>query len=706
MVIKTLGIVLKRLITPCFRSSLLGLTGFFPLLLLATVTFSSAAQEPPRETTADLTEMSLEALMNIEVTSVSRHLQRLGTAAAAIHVISRDDIRRSGVTNIADALKLAPGVQVARIDSNKWAVSIRGFAGRFANKLLVLMDGRSLYTPLFSGVFWNIQDTVLEDIDRIEVIRGPGAALWGSNAVNGVINIITRRATETTGGFVSLGAGSYEQGNGTLRYGLALDDNVALRMYAKHQERDNGLNADGHDAHDAWHTSRGGFRLDSTPTARDTLTVMGDVYAGHLDETYTYYQLPTLADPSYSRSVATDATLNGANLLTRWQRSLGRTDSLSLQLYYDYSLQELDILEERRDTVDLELQHHLVFGKRHNVVWGLGYRYSHDKTNSSSIVRFDPGSAGTHHYSGFMHDEITLAPELLALIVGARLEHNSFTGFEFQPNVRLLWTPSPRQTLWAAVSRAVRTPSRSDQDIHYRFLTVPPLTGQNPLPLPLRMELAGSSDFKSETLVAYELGYRAEPVSGVSIDVAGFYNVYDRLRHLREGAGYLEFQGGVPTNAVQSLVLSNDMEGRSLGFEVAATWAPLDWWRLNASYSYIDLKMRAKGDFVDDMNRGNAEGSTPRHQVSLRSGFDFSRNLSLDLWLRGIDRVKYIAGESIPGYLTMDARVAWRPMKNLELSLVGQNLLDKQHAEFVPEYIFTSPSEVERSVYAKVEWQF
>ncbi len=677
------------------RSS--GLACLLVFSLLAGPSWGQQA-DPSAEIPADLTSLSLESLMNIQVTSVSRHQQGLGTAAAAIHVITRDDIRRSGATSLADALKLAPGVQVARIDSSKWAVSIRGFAGRFANKLLVLMDGRSLYTPFFSGVFWDTHDTLLEDVERIEVIRGPGASLWGSNAVNGVINIITRNSSGTLGSLASVSAGSYEKGTAAVRHGFTLGDETDMRIYAKHLVRGDGALPDGSDADDSWQLSRAGFRSDSALNAYDSLTLSGDVYDGRYDETYTYYRLPTPANPDYDYVVDSTARDRGVNLMARWQRNLREKGSLSLQFYYEYSDRDMDILGERRNTFDAEFNHRVILD-RHDVVWGLGYRLSRDAMRNTSIGRYDDESESTHHISGFVHDQITLIPQTLTLILGARLEHHNFTGYEFQPNARLSWTPSPERTVWAAVSRAVRIPFRGERDFKYRFLTLPPAPG---LPLPLRLEIDGTDDFESETLLAYEVGFRTEPFSGFSFDIAAFYNIYDNLRVTEAGPVFLES----PDNLAQIYLLRNDMEGRSYGFEIAASWTPMDWWRLQAAYSYIDLRMKMKKDYTDVINKGNAEGSTPQHQVSLRSGFDLARNVTLDLWLRGVDRVEYIDRQSIDGYATLDARLAWMPTRNLELSLVGQNLLDSHHPEFIPEFINTTPSEVERSVYAKVEWQF
>lgn len=655
----------------------------------------------------DLTSLPLESLMELKVTSVSKKSQQLTDAAAAIFVITRDDIRRSGVTNIPDALRMVPGIQVAVIDSNKWAVSARGQNGRFANKLLVLQDGRSLYTPLFSGVYWEVQDTVMEDIDRIEVIRGPGAALWGSNAVNGVINIITRSAEDTLGGLVSAGGGTREQGFGTARYGMKIGENTFLRLYAKHLERDSGVDKLGKDTNDSWDMTRGGFRLDSHLSHQDSLTLQGDYYDGNLKESYLLFRLPTLQDPVFGRLVNTDTGVSGGNILSRWQRSLSGSDNLSLQLYYDHSERNMIILPQKYDTLDLDFQHRFSTFFNQDIVWGLGYRFDHYQVTNTPILSFLTQHVNNHLFSAFLHDEISLVPDKLSLILGSRFEHNNISGFEVQPNGRLLWTPTPHQSVWGAISRALRSATRGEQDIRYRYRTVPPGAPENPSsPLPLQLEIDGSKDFKSEELIAFEIGYRTEPVSRLTVDIALYYNIYRNLRVRKPGVPFTEPVSGVPANNVQPFILSNDMHGNAYGAEIAADWLPVNWWRIQAAYSYERLAMYLDGTSTDTVNRDNAEGDTPRHQYSVRSGFDLGKQVSLDLWLRGTDRIAFISGTSIPGYITMDARLAWKPHRNLELTIVGQNLLDNRHPEFLPEYINTRPSEVVRSMYGKATWKF
>lgn len=422
----------------------------------------------------DIFTLGILDLMNTKVTTVSRKPQQLANAAAAIHVITQEDIRRSGATSIPEVLRLAPGVQVARIDANKWAISIRGFNGRFATKLLVLMDGRSVYSPLFSGVFWDLQDTVLADIERIEVIRGPGAALWGANAVNGVINIITKSSAETIGGHVNFGGGTEERSFATARYGMSLSEATNLRVYGKYVDRDAQADAAGNRAHDNWHTTRGGFRLDSQDRDGDLLTFQGDYLDGKRGETAQISQLPTPLDPAVSHSVNLENPVSGGNLLARWQRNLSATSSFSGQLYYDHATLNAFNTRAKTDTFDLDFQHRFACGSKQDIVWGLGFRFGHDEIDNSFTINFLPAERDSQLYSAFVHDEIALVPEYLSLILGSRFEHNRYSGFEIQPNGRLLWTPDPHHTVWASVSRAVRTPSRGEQDILYRQSVIPP----------------------------------------------------------------------------------------------------------------------------------------------------------------------------------------------------------------------------------------
>jgi iron complex outermembrane receptor protein len=668
-------------------------------ILAALFVFPAVAMAAPDD---DLANIPLESLMELKVTSVSKKSQPMTNAAAAVFVITQEDIRRSGVTSIPEALRMAPGIQVARIDSNKWAISSRGFNGRFANKLLVLMDGRSLYTPFFVGVYWEVQDTILDDIERIEIIRGPGAALWGANAVNGVINIVTKSAENTKGTLISAGAGSSEKALLAARTNAALGDNSNVRIYAKHQEHGSFEGSSG-PAHDSWYTSQGGFRLDSQPTARDTFTVHGDYYDGKLDETYHLYNL---TPPTYQQIQDSSTVVKGGNILGRWHRTLSDNNNLSLQMYYDHTEHGMLVSPQKFNTFDLDFQHRFSPGASNDIVWGVGYRLNEYTVINTPTLSFDQNDVTDNLYSSFIHDEITLIPEKLFLIIGSRFEYSTVAKLNVQPNTRILWAVTPHTSVWGSVSRAVRSRTKGEQDIRYNYRTIPPLTDPNTAPVPLRLEIVGNPGFKSEELLAYEAGYRTELSPRLTADIAVYYNSYKNLRVISPGSPYQVPSTGTPTHVVQPYYLSNDMHGHALGAELSVEWTPFFWWRLQTAYSYEQLTMFLDGTSQDYINKGNAESDTPKHQLSLRSGFDIGKQVTLDLWLRGTGRLASIDGNAIPGYVTMDARLAWKPVKNLELSLAGQNLFQHQHDEFIPEYINTLPSSVIRSVYGKVTMKF
>lgn len=687
-------------------SFLLPLTSCITILfvLLSAARLSAA----PVNATVDIFALGIAELMNIEVTSASKKVQRLADVGAAVFVITQEDIRRSGARSIPEALRLAPGVQVARIDANKWAISIRGFNGRFADKLLVLIDGRSVYTPLFSGVFWDAQDTILTDIDRIEVIRGPGAALWGANAVNGVINIITKSAMDTPGRLVSIGGGTEERGFAEARYGMSLSEATDIRFYAKRLDRDSGMNAAGNQAHDAWHMSRGGFRLDSHTTERDTLTIQGEYYDGSGGESYLLSKLPTPADPAVSRMTDADNGTRGWHLLSRWERTLSGTSGMVLQLYYDRYQVGMVGATGKMDVVDLDFQHRFALGKKQDIIWGAGYRFSRDDIENTFTVSLLPPQKDYHLTSFFLHDEIELLPEHLSLILGSRFERNNYSGFEIQPNCRLIWKPAPPHTLWTAVSRAVRTPSRGDHSVLYRQSVIPPPLAFVPFPanqLPAVVTIYGSEEYDSEELLAYELGYRTELRPNLNLDLSTFYNAYNHLRTVKAGQPGPD-SSSAPTHILIPFITNNDMTGHTYGAELAVSWLPLPWWRLQASYSYLKIFMDMNDNTTDPYNKADTEGGSPQQQFSLRSGFDIGRKVSWDLWLRGVERLESIGDDSVAGYVTLDTRLAWKPVPQLELSLIGQNLLQKSHAEFQTELLFAIPTETERSFYGMLTWNF
>ena len=671
----------------------------FPLLLKVGLHASASllvcaslrAAEPPLAApapAADLATMSLEQLLNLEVTSVSRRSEKLSTAPAAIHVITGDEIRRVGATSIPEALRLSPGLEVARVDSHNWAVTSRGFNDPFANKLLVLMDGRSSYTPLFSGVYWDVQDTMLEDIDRIEVVRGPGATLWGANAVNGVISIMTKSARETQGTLISAGGGSEEMAFTAGRYGGQVGENGFYRVYGKYNNRDSSVVPGGAGANDRWQMGRGGFRYDWEPPQQDRITVQGDVYGGQLDRTVT----EPLTTPPFHQDTRFHEYLVGGNLLARWTRTFSPDSELNVQTFYDGTRREASYLDETRHTFDLDFQHRFGLGRRNEIIWGGGYRLSADELRDSYLTTFDPLHRTTHHLSAFLQDDLTLVPDRLRLILGSKFERTEFTGFEYQPSGRLLWTPTERQSFWGSVSRAVRTPSRAENDIRLNGLQ----SGT-----PSFFTALGDQDFRSEELTAFELGWRVQPHRRVSLDVASFYNLYDRLRTVEPFSVAPDPSlPGSPLRATSRL--DNKAFGESYGVELSATYQPADWWRLSAAYTFLEMNLHRRRSSNDGAAE-NDEGKSPHHQVSLRSSLDLPGKVQFDLSGRFVDSLPALG---VPSYFSLDARLAWVPTRNWEFSVVGQNLLESRHAEFAPTIIPSQRTEVQRGVYGKVTFRF
>ena len=676
-----------------FRNRVKSLMRFIWILIITFMwTLGWAYENPP-----DLTELPIEALMNIEITSVSKKQQKVSDAAAAIFVITQEDIRRSGVTSIPEALRMAPGVEVAHIDANQWAITIRGFNSLFANKLLVLIDGRSVYSPLFSGVFWDIQDTLLEDIERIEVIRGPGATLWGANAVNGVINIITKHAKDTQGGLISAGGGTEERGFGEIRYGGKVGGDTYYRAYAKYFNRDNAVDTFGQTTHDGWNALRGGFRIDSQLSLQDSITAQGDIYRTESGLTSSFASLR----PPFIQTLNEDIHSVGGNILGRWIHTFSKSSEMILQMYYDRTERKELINGEKRNTLDIDLQHRFALGEQQEVVWGLGYRFTRDNIKNSFPVSINPDRRTDHLFSGFVQDDINLVKDRFRLTLGSKFEHNDFTDFEIQPNIRLLWTPESKYSFWGAASRAVHTPSRADEDVRVNASVIPPLIPPNSDPLPAYVTLFGNPDLKSEDLVAYELGFRFRASNRLSFDIASFYNVYDHLRSAEPGSPSVEDSPPSP-HLLFPLIVSNQLKGKTYGVEVAADWHLLEWWRIQTSYTYLQIKLNGSGTF--DTSAKVDEGRSPHHQFHLRSSMDLQRDLEWDLSFRFVDKLPNF---NVKSYASLGARLAWKPYPNLELAIVGQNLLSNRHAEFKGEAIISSfPTEVERGVYGRMTWRF
>jgi len=639
-----------------------------------------------QKTAGRLTQVSLEELGQIEVTTASKEPVKATRTPAAIYVITQGDIRRSGATSIPEVLRLAPGVEVARVDSDTWSLGVRGFGSALSRSVLVLIDGRSVYTPLFAGVYWQVQDTLLEDIERIEVIRGPGGTIWGANAVNAVINIITKSAKDTHGALASSGGGNIDQGFVGFRYGGEKGKDFNYRVYGKAFTRGSEFHPDAR-PFDDWRMAQTGFRTDWDLHTRDTLTLQGDLYnsddGGRLGiASYS---------PPFMTNVEQNAELSGGNLVGRWRRVLSAGSDVQLETYYDRTNHKQANLAESRDTFDVDFIHHLT-PWRQNLLWGLGARISSGNfTQVVPTIVFLPNHQTDKLFNAFVQDDIPIVGNQLSLTVGAKFLHNVYTGFEIQPSARLLWTLNSRQTIWAAVTRAVRTPSRVEENDLLTGLLSP-----NP---PTFLRIVGDGNFSSEHLVGYEAGYRRLVKPKFYLDIAGFYNDYDHLLSIEPGAPFSE-SSPPPQHVVVPFFIRNGLLGNTFGTELAPDWTPTRWWRLKGSYSYLHIDLSKKSGSLDASTVGSTEGSSPHHQVAIQSALDFPKELEFDQTIR---YVSALPAQRVGAYATADVRFSWRATRSLEFSVVGQNLFQPHHAEFGGD-----PGAlvgIERSAYAKLTWQ-
>jgi iron complex outermembrane receptor protein len=633
-------------------------------------------------------KMSLEELMNQDVTSVSKTPQPYGEAPAAIQVITNDEIRRSGASSLPEALRLADNLEVEQSNASTWQISARGFDVQASDKMLVLIDGRTVYSPLLSGVNWDAQNVMLEDLDRIEVISGPGGTLWGANAVNGVINIISKSAEDTQGWYMEGAGGSELRDSGAIRYGGTLAPNVYYRVYGTYFDRNNEVFADnGAPANDAWSQGKGGFRIDTAGASDDKFTLQGDYYNG------------ATGNPSFPGLVDVES---GENVLGRWTHTFSSDSDMSLQLYYDrtnlseptaasifvgHLFEPGGTFSDSLDTYDADFQHHISVGDRNQITWGAGYRFTHDQNDNAPTLALLPAPQNENLLSTFVQDEIKLLDDL-HFTLGTKVEHNDYTGFEIQPSGRLQWNFTPKQMVWAAVSRAVRTPSRADEDL------VTPTGLPSFLPQSIQ---DGSTTVTSETLIAYELGYRAQLGDKVSGSVSTYYNDYSKLRSFSTTPGAF---GGLP------VFNQNNLEGATDGVEVSADYQMLDWWRLHAGYDYLQENIHVVPGETDFNNALN-ETADPKNQFSFRSSMDLPQNIEFDAAMRWVDSLRVNSGPTaatVPSYFELNVRLAWHPTKNLEISVVGQNLLHAYHVE--DDFPNSTQEAIERSVYGKITWHF
>ncbi|WP_422472717.1 TonB-dependent receptor plug domain-containing protein [Endozoicomonas sp. ALB032] len=696
-------------------------TKFLPTLLASCIFAGSQAIAESQED-EDLFELSLEELISMEipdVTSVSRKKQRLMDSAAAIYVITNEDLRRSGVTSIPEALRMVPGMQVAKLNANTWSISTRGFNYIFANKLLVLIDGRTVYSPLFSGVNWDVQDTMMEDIDRIEVIRGPGAALWGANAVNGVINVITKKAADTQGNLISAGAGTQEKAFGAYRHGGEFGETGFYRVYAKAFERDGQVDAEGKDTSDDWNMRRAGFKSEWKTTSDSEMTIQGDLYEGTtrpplrlLDQSQALF--PQLTNGFIVEGLSRDQ--RGGNLGAYWKRTLSETHDFSFRAIYD-NYQNFDYrIAEKRDTVDFEFQHYYQFWGKHDLVWGLGYRTTWYEVENTPYMFLLEGkdSKKTELFSAFIQDDITLNDQW-TFTLSSRFEHNSFTGYEVQPNARLTWKPTENRTFWTALSQAVKTPSISETALQTDGITI-----DDTSPVKYVIPIKGNPDLKSEKLTALEVGYREQFSNSFRLDITAFYNQYEDIIAYVDINQCPNGSSTFPLLSLQNLcsntdpslgffeipaTLINGLDVRTYGMEVVADWQAKDWWKLQFNYSWlqVDAWPNKERTSILRVNEVIVEDLSASHTANIRSTMNLPNQWYFDFWVRYMDNLK---NANIGANTSLDMRVAKKFGDGLEFSIVGQNLFRNHHREFYEPLSGMAPTETRESWYAQIRWQF
>ncbi|MCK5889540.1 MAG: TonB-dependent receptor, partial [Methylococcales bacterium] len=632
----------------------------------------------------DPSQLSIEQLMESKVTSVSRVEQKFSNTAAAVYIVNQDDIQRSGVTTIPDALRMVPGIQVARIGSSQWAITARGFNGSFANKMLVLMDGRAIYSPTFAGVRWENHDLVLNDIERIEIIRGPGASVWGQNAVNGVINIMTKHTEETQEGLISVITGNEERAVVELRYGDQLGDKANYRVYGKFLHRDGLVNLQEESENDDWTQGRGGFRIDWNSNSGDRIMVEGD---GYLGDTKSGFLLP--ADNPSGPARMNSLQHSGASILTRWEHDFSVASKTKMQFYYDYLNQTDDYTgDERRHTFDIDFQHDIAVSKNNYFNWGLGYRFISDSVFDSKITTVSPNHKNLHLVSAFIQDRSSFFDDTLHLTLGTKVQYYTLANWDFEPSVRLLWKFHPEHRIWAALSRSTRAPSRGETALNLKPQALP---SQYPTTIVSHANPA----LEEEHVLSYEVGYRGWFGNQLSFDLALFYNDYENLITGLNQWDYVSPQ--VPVS------LKNGASAQTWGFEIAADWRPTNALKLQLSYNFLQLNYHN----FNFSNRQRPQ-TDPENQLSFRSSYDITSTITFGTWVRYVDSISAIntlfsPKRNVDSYISLDLRLAWKPIHNLELSLVGQNLNNKTHQEYVKE-VFAYPQQVERSIYGKIQW--
>jgi iron complex outermembrane receptor protein len=630
----------------------------------------------------------LDELMSLEVTSVSKKEQRLADTSAAVYVLGREDIRRSGLRTVPELLRLIPGLHVAQIDGNKWAISSRGMSSRWSNKLQVMIDGRSIYTPYFASVFWDAVDVPVQAIERIEVIRGPGASVWGANAVNGVINIITMGAAIRRETSVAGGAGSTDFGS-VLHEGR-VGDRVGYRLFADASGYDELKVSGGAGAQDDWMQRRIGASFQATLNARDSLETSLRASDSHANSRHL---AATALAPFDGQYVPFEADAETWAASTRWTRQLTGNGHLQVDGFVD-EWRRRDDLDHFRRTADLSLQHRVGGAGRHDVIWGGGVRYTHEVTTGSFVI--DLSQAHYDHVlaSAFVQDEIRVG-ERVHLTLGGKVEHRDYTGASLQPTARLHWRMTPRHAVWTAVSRAQRAPDRIERSLRLVMSAAPSADG-----VPAVLAIQGNPEIAPEWLTSYEAGYRAVLGGDVVVDLAAYYNRYSDLMANVPATPRVEFDRGLPF-VFLPLVYANSVDAATAGGEALITYSPSSWWKLSGSYSLFSIDpsytASATADTFDGLN-------APRQHGFLRSTLSVTPTVDVDTTVFAVGGIRSMRQ---PAYTRVDGRIAWRPRGAVELSLAAQNLFDGRNVEFdSPSSVVAEPSEVPRTAYGAIAWRF
>jgi iron complex outermembrane recepter protein len=659
------------------------------------IAIANGQKAPQVPSPRDISELAPEDLMKLTVTSAANKEESLSKVGAALYVITREDIASSGANNIPDLLRLVPGVEVAQINANQWAISIRGFNSFYSNKVLALIDGRALYQPSFSTVLWDMQDLPLEDIERIEVIRGPGGTIWGANAVNGVINIITRRARDTQGGLVTAGAGTWRTGDGLLQYGGKIGSEGTYRTFAKYFDVTSSVFPGGQQASDGWHSWAAGVRSDWDLSPRDTLSVQADLRNTIEGGT----ALAVFSQPAPSQAVINSPIRNVADdVMATWRHTLEDGSETTLRVYYDridrHGEAGADIVN---DTVDADFEHHLAVGARNDVVWGLNVRVHRDdiRPDDNHSLQITPERRTVPYGSGFLQDEIRLTNSLF-LTLGSKLERNDYTGWEYEPGAQLVWTPSEHHTFWASASRAIRQPNRADFGARLN-VAVTPIDGMLAL-----ITLSGDHAVKAEKLNDFEAGYRSQIHPRLQVDLATFLSYYHDLETSEPGVPYLATNPGAAPYLVLPLSFANLAHARDYGAELYLQWTAARRWTLSSGYSFLQMSTHTEAGSGDTFV-STIPGSSPKHHFQGSSIVKLRSNIEWNATLRYVSR---LATPNIASYVGADTSLRWRLREHVEVSVTGQNLLSPRHMEFGDIAKVLIPSPVERSVFGKLTWRF